>query len=241
MKLGVVLTAGGSGARFGGPVPKQFLDIRPGLPLLRCALETFNAYAGVEAIVLTLPPDRMPEWLGLAATFPKLRIVPGGPERWISVKHGVEALPADIDAVLIHDAARPFTPWSVIRRCTEALQAGSARGASVIAAVGVPDTVKEVAGASVAKTLDRSKLVRVQTPQAFPRAVLADAYAKLTKHASGKGPAPTDEAMIVEAAGHPVEWIEGSSLSRKITTPEDWEWAEWTLSRIEKGLVHLED
>src|SRR5690606_34613333 len=142
MGLGIVLTAGGSGSRFGGPVPKQFLEIRPGLPLLRCALETFNAYAGVESIVLTLPPDRVPEWLGLAATFPKLRVVAGGPERWISVRHGVEALPDDIDAVLIHDAARPFTPWSVIRRCTEAL----ARGASVIAAVGVADTVKEVDG-----------------------------------------------------------------------------------------------
>ena len=237
MKLGVVLTAGGSGARFGGPIPKQFLEIRPGLPLLRCALETFNAYAGVEAIVLTLPPDRVPEWLGLAATFPKLRIVPGGPERWISVKHGVDALPAEIDAVLIHDAARPFTPWSVIRRCAETL----ARGTSAIAAVGVPDTVKEISGTSVVKTLDRSKLIRVQTPQAFPRAVLADAYARLAKRAPGEGPLPTDEAMIVEAAGYPVEWVEGSFLSRKITTPEDWEWAEWTLARIEKGVLHLED
>jgi 2-C-methyl-D-erythritol 4-phosphate cytidylyltransferase len=234
MKLGVVLTAGGSGARFGGPIPKQFLEIRPGLPLLRCALETFNACEDVAALVLTLPPDHVPEWIGLAATFPKLRIVPGGPERWISVKHGVDALPGDIDAVLIHDVARPFTPWSVIRRCAEAL----ARGQSVITAVGVPDTVKEVSGKSVVRTIDRSKLVRVQTPQGFPRAVLLDAYAKIVP---GQGPLPTDEAMLVEAAGHPVEWVEGSFLSRKITTPEDWEWAEWTLTRIEKGVLHLED
>lgn len=235
MKLGVVLTAGGSGARFGGPIPKQFLEIRPGLPLLRCALETFNAYAGVESIVLTLPPDRVPEWLGLAATFPKLRVVAGGPERWISVRHGVEALPDDIDAVLIHDAARPFTPWSVIRRCTEAL----ARGASVIAAMGVADTVKEVDGKKVARTLDRSRLVRVQTPQGFPRDVLRGIYARLD--AAPPDPLPTDEAMMVEAAGLPVEWVEGSFLSRKITSPEDWEWAEWTLARIEKGVLHLED
>lgn len=233
MGLGVVLTAGGTGARFGGPVPKQFLEIKPGLPLLRCALETFNAWPGVEAIALTLPPDRVEDWEPLVADFPKLRVVPGGPERWMSVKHGVEALPDSVDNVLIHDAARPFTPWSVIRRCVEALD----RGVSVIAAVGVTDTVKEVAGTAVARTLDRSKLVRVQTPQAFPRRVLQEIYARGVP----TNPAPTDEAMIVEAAGLPVEWVEGSFLSRKITTPEDWEWAEWTLSRIQKGVVHLED
>ena len=233
MKLGVVLTAGGSGARFGGPVPKQFLEIRPGLPLLRCALETFNAFPGVEAIALTLPPERVSDWSDLAAAFPKLKLVPGGAERWMSVRNGVEALPDDIDAVLIHDAARPFTPWSVLRRCVEAL----ARGTSVIAAVGVPDTVKEVAGTAVVKTHDRSKLIRVQTPQGFPRTLLREIYARGVP----ADPTPTDEAMIVEAAGHPVEWVEGSFLSRKITTPEDWEWAEWTLTRIEKGVLHLED
>lgn len=233
MKLGVVLTAGGSGARFGGPVPKQFLEIRPGLPLLRCALETFNAYPGVEAIALTLPPDRLADRVDLEAAFPKLKLVAGGAERWISVKNGVEALPDDIDAVLVHDAARPFTPWSVIRRCAETL----ARGTPVIAAMGVPDTVKEIAGNRVVRTHDRSKLVRVQTPQGFPRALLRDLYARGVP----ADPVPTDEAMLVEAAGHPVEWVEGSFLSRKITTPEDWEWAEWTLARIEKGVLHLED
>jgi 2-C-methyl-D-erythritol 4-phosphate cytidylyltransferase len=233
VKIGVVLTAGGSGARFGGPIPKQFLEIRPGLPLLRCALETFNAFPGVEAIALTLPPDRVEDWSPLLADFPKLRVVAGGPERWISVKHGVDALPDSVDHVLIHDAARPFTPWSVIRRCVSALE----RGNSVIAAVGVTDTIKEVSGATVVKTVDRSKLIRVQTPQGFPRKVLNDIYASGVP----AKPAPTDEAMIVEAAGMPVEWVEGSFLSRKITTPEDWEWAEWTLTRIEKGVLHLED
>ncbi len=241
MKLGVVLTAGGSGARFGGPIPKQFLEIKPGLPLLRCALATFNAFPGVKAIALTLPPDRVEDWAPLTATFPKLRVVAGGPERWISVKHGVDSLPDDVDHVLIHDAARPFTPWSVIRRCMEALKQGN----SVIAAVGVTDTVKEVAGSTVVKTLDRSKLIRVQTPQGFPRKVLNEIYARgvPSNPAPGikVGVPPTDEAMIVEAAGIPVEWVEGSFLSRKITTPEDWEWAEWTLTRIEKGVLHLED
>jgi 2-C-methyl-D-erythritol 4-phosphate cytidylyltransferase len=245
MGLGIVLTAGGSGARFGGPIPKQFLEIKPGLPLLRCALETFNAFPGVEAIALTLPSDRVADWEPLVADFPKLRVVAGGPERWMSVRNGVEALPDSVDNVLIHDAARPFTPWSVIRRCVAALHEGSARGTSVIAAVGVTDTVKEVDGSAVVKTLDRSRLIRVQTPQGFPRGVLREIYSRGVPSdpapGFGVGVPPTDEAMLVEAAGLPVEWVEGSFLSRKITTPEDWEWAEWTLTRIEKGILHLED
>lgn len=236
MKLGVVLTAGGTGARFGGPVPKQFLEIRPGLPLLRCALETFHAFPGVEGMTLTVPPDRVADWEPLTKTFPDLRVVAGGTARWLSVRNGVEALPGSIDSVLVHDAARPFTPWSVLRRCVETL----GRGTPVISAVGVADTVKEVEGGSVVRTLDRSRLVRVQTPQGFPRKVLTKAYAEFDE-ADTTRPAPTDEAALVEASGLPVEWVEGSFLSRKITTPEDWEWAEWTLARIEKGVLHLED
>jgi 2-C-methyl-D-erythritol 4-phosphate cytidylyltransferase len=233
MKLGIVLTAGGSGARFGSPIPKQFLEIRPGLPLLRCALSTFHDYPGVESVVLTLPPERLEDWRSLTEVFPKLILAPGGPDRWISVRHGVEALPAHIDRVLIHDAARPFTPHSVIRRCVEALTEETA----VIAAITVSDTVKEIDGARIVRTLDRSKLIRVQTPQGFPRGMLRELYAR---EASG-GPVPTDEAKIAEDAGFAVDWVEGSFLSRKITTPEDWEWAEWTLARVEKNLIELED
>ena len=233
MSLGVVLTAGGSGARFGSPVPKQFLEIRPGVPLLRCALETFHDFPGVESVVLTLPPERVEDWRLLTEDFPKLILVAGGPDRWISVRNGVEALPALVDKVLIHDAARPFTPHSVIRRCLQAMTADTA----VITAVAVTDTVKEVEGGRVQRTLDRTKLVRVQTPQGFPRAMLRTLYDK----GLPEGSPPTDEAQIAEAAGFGVNWVEGSFLSRKVTTPEDWEWAEWTIARIAKRTVSLED
>jgi 2-C-methyl-D-erythritol 4-phosphate cytidylyltransferase len=236
MGLGVVLTAGGSGARFGSPVPKQFLEIRRGVPLLRCALETFHDFPGVEAVVLTLPPDRLEDWRGLTDDFARLALVAGGPDRWISVRNGVEALPPSVDRVLIHDAARPFTPHSVIRRCVEALDDDVA----VITAVGMADTVKEVDGARVTRTIDRSTLVRVQTPQGFPRAMLRAMYAG-DATSKGTSAAPTDEAQIAEAAGFRVNWVEGSFLSRKITTPEDWEWAEWTVDRVAKGLISLDD
>jgi 2-C-methyl-D-erythritol 4-phosphate cytidylyltransferase len=103
VKVGVVLTAGGSGARFGSPVPKQFLEIRPGRPLFRYALETLHGFPGVEAVALTLPPERVVDWVPLVAEFPKLRVVAGGPERWLSVKNGVDALPGSVDTVLIHE------------------------------------------------------------------------------------------------------------------------------------------
>jgi 2-C-methyl-D-erythritol 4-phosphate cytidylyltransferase len=244
MGLGVVLTAGGSGARFGGPLPKQFLEIRPGVPLLRCALETFHDFEGVEAVVLTLPPDRLDDWRHLTEDFPKLILAAGGADRWLSVRNGVEALPAEVERVLIHDAARPFTPHSVIRRCVQGLSDDTA----VIAAVAMADTVKEVEGARVSRTLDRSRLVRVQTPQGFPRAMLESLYARGADANPTGAPedkvgakAPTDEAQIAEAAGFTVNWVEGSFLSRKITTPEDWEWAEWTLERVAKGLIALDD
>jgi 2-C-methyl-D-erythritol 4-phosphate cytidylyltransferase len=238
MALGIVLTAGGSGARFGGPIPKQFLEIRPGLPLLRCALSTFHDYPGVEAVVITLPPERLEDWSALVEAFPKVILAPGGPDRWLSVRNGVEALPAHIDKVLIHDAARPFTPHSVIRRCEQGFENGDD---AVITAITVSDTVKEVDGPRIVKTLDRSKLVRVQTPQAFARKVLDAIYAKADARQNSQSAPPTDEAQIVEAAGFTVKWVEGSFLSRKITTPEDWEWAEWTLARVEKNLIELED
>src|SRR5215217_1377778 len=229
MALGVVLTAGGSGARFGSPVPKQFLEIRRGVPLLRCALETLHDFEGVEAVVLTLPADRLDDWRGLTDDFIKLKLVAGGADRWLSVRNGVEALPATVDRVLIHDAARPFTPQSVIRRCVEALDADPKRATAVISAITLADTVKEIEGGRVTRTIDRNRLVRVQTPQAFPRAMLDSVYASAAATALDGKAAPTDEAQIAEAAGFAVQWVEGSFLSRKITTPEDWEWAEWTV------------
>ena len=165
--------------------------------------------------------------------FPKLKLVAGGPDRWISVRNGFEMLPPSADPVLIHDAARPFTPKSVIRNCIHAMQDGNA----VIAALPASDTVKEVGGNKVSRTLDRSRLVMVQTPQGFPRAMLKAMY----EQGIPAGSKPTDEAQLAEAAGFHVGWVKGSFLSRKITEPEDWEWAEWIAQRLDSGEVTLDD
>jgi 2-C-methyl-D-erythritol 4-phosphate cytidylyltransferase len=233
MGIGVVLPAGGQGSRFGGPLPKQFLEVRPGRPLLRYALDTFHGLKEVDAIALVLPPDRIEAWRNLLEMFPKLRLAPGGPDRWVSVRNGFESLPPETDPILIHDAARPFVPRSVIRRCEQSLKSGKA----VTAALSASDTVKQVEGDKVLETLDRNRLVLTQTPQGFPRAMLKALY----DHPMPADVRPTDEAQIAEAAGFPVSWVAGSPMARKITDPEDWEWAEWVAERLELGEITLHD
>lgn len=229
MGIGVIIPAGGQGTRFGGMLPKQFLEVRPGQPLLRYPLESFHDLPEVESIVLVLPEEWMVAGAELLEDFTKLKLTVGGPDRWISVRNGFNALPTSCDPILIHDAARPFTPQSVIRRCIQAMHGGLA----VIAALPASDTVKEVGGGKVSRTLDRSSLVMVQTPQGFPRTMLQAVY----DLGLPEGSKPTDEAQIAEAAGFHVGWVKGSFLSRKITEPEDWEWAEWIAKRLDAGEV----
>jgi 2-C-methyl-D-erythritol 4-phosphate cytidylyltransferase len=222
----VILPAGGKGLRAGSAEPKQFLPLRPGRPMLAYAVEAFSRLACVKSIVLALPPERLAAFAGLAQAHPKLKLVEGGAERWMSVRNGFAALDASLPYVLVHDAARPFVSEAVIRRCLEA----AAPDACVIAALPASDTVKEISGTRVARTLDRSKLILVQTPQVFPRAALETAYAR-----SWEGGLPTDEAMMAEQGGFPVRWVRGADANRKITGAADLAWAEWVAGRLDAG------
>lgn len=226
--VGVVLPAGGQGLRAGGPEPKQFLPLRPGRPMLVYALEAFHGLACVKEIVLVLPPDRIGAFAALLPAHPKLKIVPGGAERWESVRNGVAALDASLPFVAIHDVARPFVSEAVIRRCLEA----AAPDACVLAALPATDTVKEAEGGNVIRTLDRRRLVLAQTPQVFPRAALAAMHA-----ADWKGQAPTDEASMAESVGWTVRWVRGADVNRKVTGAADLAWAAWMAERIEAGEI----
>ncbi len=144
----------------------------------------------------------------------ELICVAGGDDRTESVRCGLAALPADVafDCVLVHDAARPFVPAVVVARVVEAVLAGAD---AVIPVLPVTDTIKRVDDdGQVVDTPDRSALVAVQTPQGFRPDVLRRA------HATAAGPA-TDDAALVERLGLPVDTVEGSQESLKITRPAD--------------------
>ena len=225
--VGVVVVAAGAGVRAGPGEPKQFRPIL-GVPMLLRALRAFIGHPEVRQVVVTLPPgyvDRPPDWLGKLRG-ERLGFVPGGAQRFDSVRAGLLALPDDATIILIHDAARPF----VSRGTIDAVIARARAGVGAIAAVPTSDTLKEVgqgpqrATPRITRTVDRERIWRAQTPQGFPRAMLNAAYAQLA--AVSNGGAPSDDAEICERAGYPVELIPDSPYNVKITTADDFRIAE---------------
>ena len=190
--------------------------------LLR-ALRPFAQHTRVGPIVLVLPPESAaapPAWLR-ALLSDRLLVTAGGEERQHSVANGLRALPPGPALVLVHDAARPFVERDLIDR----VLAVAARGAAAVPGLPLPDTVKETDTAGlVVRTVPRDRLVVVQTPQAFPRAMLE------TAHQRARGDAPslaaTDDATLCERLGHPVRVVAGSPHNIKITTVEDFALAE---------------
>lgn len=227
--VGVVVVAAGAGVRAGPGEPKQFRPI-VGVPMLLRALRPFTGHPEVRQVVVALPPgyaERPPEWLGKLRG-ERLGLVAGGAQRVDSVRAGIAALPADTAIVLVHDAARPF----VTRETIDAVIARARAGVGAVAAVPTSDTLKEVGqGASqltprVARTVDRDRIWRAQTPQGFPRRMLNDAYAQLAAAANGGAPPPGDDAEVCERAGFPVELIPDSPYNFKVTTADDFRIAE---------------
>lgn len=224
--VGVVVVAGGRGARLGGDTPKQFLEIA-GVPMLLRALRPFMAHPAVAQVVVVLPAEQAkapPHWLAGHAG-ERLRITSGGAERSDSVANGLAALGESIRFVLVHDAARPFPRTSLIDR----VLAAARRGVGAVPAVAVADTVKELDATQqqrVARTVPRDRLVRAQTPQGFPVDMLVRAH----ERARRDGFSGTDDASLVERLGEPVEVVAGDSRNIKVTTPEDLVLAEWLAS-----------
>lgn len=219
MRAAVVIVAGGSGTRLGGPVRKQYLRIG-GEPVLLRAIRPFLAHPRIHRTVVVLPGVDVahpPEWLsGLP-----VRIVAGGAERADSVLAGLRAVDEDVDRVLIHDGARPFVATGVIDRVLDA-EGGA------IAAVPVTDTIQQVdAGGVIVHTPDRSALWHAQTPQGFPRAAILDAY----ERAAADGVAATDDAAVYARYAGPVRVVMGAYENLKVTRPEDLPIAEAIAAR----------
>ena len=219
MRVAAVLPAGGAGLRMGG-VRKQYTELA-GEPVLLRSLRPFLEHPEVEWVVVVLPAgdvDDPPFELPAGVT-----VVAGGAERGDSVRNGLAVVPEAADAVLIHDAARPLLPGVVVERVLRAIGGGT----GAIAAVPVADTLKRVdADGRITATVDRSGLWRAQTPQGFPRATIAEAYAR----AAAEGVTGTDDAALVERYGGRVTVVEGDTRNLKITRPEDLRLAELLLA-----------
>lgn len=214
MRVAAIVVAGGRGSRFGGDLPKQFLEVR-GRSLVQRAVDAFVASPHVHDVVLVLPGEFVGRPDAPIALPPGVRTVAGGERRQDSVAAGFEALGA-ADVVLVHDAARPFVTDDLIAR---AIAAAAAHGAA-IAALPARDTVKRGAlrgdAVHIVETIPRETVHLAQTPQAFRREILAEAIAL-----GRAGTEATDEAALAEAAGHPVVLVEGDPHNIKVTTQAD--------------------
>ncbi len=223
--VGVVVVAGGSGTRLGAGVPKAFVHLG-GRPLLAHAVATIERVPHLRSLVVVAPRGHNdpsdghdPLWRGVMLP-PGSRVVPGGAERTDSVAAGLAAMPADVDVVLVHDAARCLTPLEVFERVVDAVLAGAA---GAVPGLAVVDTIKSVdAAGTITGTPDRGALRAVQTPQGFRREVLDAAYRR--------GEPATDDAALVEAMGERVVVVQGHPDAFKVTTVDDLAHAERLLT-----------
>jgi 2-C-methyl-D-erythritol 4-phosphate cytidylyltransferase len=208
-----LVVAAGRGERLGTAVPKAFA-ILAGRPMVQWSIAALEEVEAIEEIVVALPPgvDAPEGTIGVA----------GGTQRSHSVQAALAAARAD-DVVLVHDAARPLLTPALIEDCLAAIADGGCDAA--IAAAPVTDTVKECDGETVVRTLDRSRLWAVQTPQAFRREALERA---LDQDDEILG-AATDDAALVEALGGTVRLVRAPRENLKVTTPFDLRVAELLL------------
>jgi 2-C-methyl-D-erythritol 4-phosphate cytidylyltransferase len=210
-----IIVAAGSATRFGGDKPKQFLEIA-GKPVVVHALERFEFCPQIDQIILVLPAAEIENFREIAASFDLkklVKIIAGGTTRAASVWNGLAAIDAEsAEIIAVHDGARPLVSVSEILRTIEKARES---GAACLVA-GVTDTIKEISGDKIARTVNRASLRRALTPQCFRYEILKRAFeANDFKHSA------TDESFLVEQIGVAVSIVEGGAQNIKITHAED--------------------
>ena len=217
--LSAVVVAAGRSQRMGFD---KLLTPLAGRPLLLHTLERLFRTEAPREIVLVVRPGSEAEMERLLAPLAgrgSIRLVPGGAQRQDSVQNGLQAVAADSEFVMVHDAARPFVTKELIDTVLAAARLSDA------AVCGAPcsDSLKEVGeDGLVTRTIDLAGLWTVQTPQIFRTQLLRDAY----RGALASGAIFTDDTAVVEAMGHPVRIVLYHGINLKVTTPVDWKIAE---------------
>jgi 2-C-methyl-D-erythritol 4-phosphate cytidylyltransferase len=215
--VAVIIPAAGKSTRFSGLEKKPFVSL-DGRPVWQRAAELFWNRPDVSRVYLVIDPDDRDDFrsrFGHLIAFANAQVVDGGAERFESVANALAAVPEDVPLVAVHDAVRPLTPSPLI----DAVFAEAEQHGAAMLAVPLADTLKRVDEASrkVMETIPRVGLWQAQTPQVFRRDWLTVSYAR---RASLPGPI-TDDAQLVEAAGHTVHVVHGSPVNFKITTKDD--------------------
>ena len=211
-----IIAAAGTGIRMASDRPKQFLELA-GTPIIFHTLKPFEECDSIDEVIVVLPAAESAGFVSAAGKLglKKLsRVVPGGATRADSVKRGLLAIrAATAEIVVVHDGVRPFV---TVEEIEETLSVAKETGAAILVAP-VIDTIKEVNGESIVRTLDRNQLRRALTPQCFRYDVLRKAYEDLDVH----DPSLTDESSLVERVGVRVSIVEGSARNIKITSRDD--------------------
>jgi 2-C-methyl-D-erythritol 4-phosphate cytidylyltransferase len=225
MNVTAIIVAAGLGKRMGEATPKQFIHLL-GKPLLAHTLIPFTSVQDIKQIIVLVPKDWQEycqETVIEKYGFIKVsKLIQGGQERQDSVYLGLQHVDTDVDVVLIHDGVRPLISKSLIE---DSVKTAGVSGAAVVA-IPSSDTLKEVSSEGLIKgTLSREGLWLAQTPQAFQKKILLEAYETASKDHFYS----TDDAALVERIGYPIKVIRGSSTNIKITTPEDLRYAEFVL------------
>jgi 2-C-methyl-D-erythritol 4-phosphate cytidylyltransferase len=218
-KIDAIIVAAGSGTRLGFSMPKAFVPLH-GKPILLWSLKQFLSFALVDKVILVVPEDLIDK---TRKQFDdnRITVIRGGDYRWVSVYNGV--CQSKAQWVLVHDAARPFVNHTII----DDLVKKRSEFDCVITVTPEVDTIKEFKADRAGTTIDRSKVVRVGTPQLFRRSVLLDGFKAVPKMDN----VPTDEAMLMERTGIEVGIAWGDPLNFKITTPSDFRIAEALLEK----------
>ena len=229
MKTVAVIPAGGSGKRMGGRIPKQYLSLS-GTPILVYTLRIFQYSSLVDRIILAVPKDDLTDVranivdrYGLSkVSF----IVPGGKERQDSVRNALHYVDDEAEIVVVHDGVRPLVTTALIEKVIK--KAGEM--GAVASGLDIKDTVKRIdREGRIAETIPRDFLWLTQTPQAFRREIIIEAY----RRAYREGFYGTDDASLVERTGVPVWMVLGDKNNIKVTTKEDLVLCEMMLGRSE--------
>jgi len=215
-----IIVAAGTGKRFGGDIPKQFLNIH-GKPLLVYTLEKFESCSAIDEVILVVAGDEIGRGEKLVEEFSLKkvrRVIEGGANRAKSVANGFASLDkSHTQIVVVHDGARPLVTATEI---SATISKAEVTGAACLVAR-VDDTIKEVLNDKIVRTIDRANLRRALTPQAFRYEILKRALA-----ASNLGEEITDESYLLEKIGETVSLVEGSSKNIKVTNGEDFSLVE---------------